>query len=194
VSHCVIFSFSHIFNNINVTSDFNSFTVMRESNRNLEIPPGHTPGNLDFDVLVRSNSLHIFLIPVQIHYVLWKIWVQIPHPKYELEATAFRNFGITKFFFPSEIIFNRAKPFSCSQLRTTKLISSHLNSPLSMAPFWIQHTCLKENSRPPKQIPHLPLEKKVKFPPPSNTKQANSPGMPGGDVKVSIWFAHYSSV
>jgi hypothetical protein len=29
--------------------------------------------------------------------------------------------------------------------------------------------------------------KKVKFPPSSNTKQANSPGMPGrGDVKVSI--------
>ena len=44
---------------------------MRESNRNLDIPPpGHTPGNLDFDVLVRSNSLHIFVIPVQIHHVL----------------------------------------------------------------------------------------------------------------------------
>jgi hypothetical protein len=45
--------------------------VMRESNRNLDIPPpGHTPGNLDFDILVRSNSLHIFVIPVQIHHVL----------------------------------------------------------------------------------------------------------------------------
>ena len=45
--------------------------VMRESNRNLDIPPpGHTPGNLDFDVLVRSNSLHIIVIPVQIHHVL----------------------------------------------------------------------------------------------------------------------------
>ena len=33
---------------------------------------------------------------------------------------------------------------------------------------------------PQKQIPHLSLEKKVKFPPSSNTKQANSPGMPGG--------------
>jgi hypothetical protein len=43
---------------------------MRESNRNLDIPPGHTPGNLDFDVLVRSNALHIIVIPVQIHHVL----------------------------------------------------------------------------------------------------------------------------
>jgi hypothetical protein len=65
-------------------------------------PPGHTSGNLDFDVLVRSNSLHIIVIPVQIHHVLWKIGVQMPHPMYELEATACRNFGITKFFFPSE--------------------------------------------------------------------------------------------
>jgi hypothetical protein len=40
---------------------------------------------------------------------------------YELEATAFRNFGITNFFFPSE---------------TT------LTHPLSLTPFWIQHTCL----------------------------------------------------
>ena len=77
---------------------------MRESNRNLDIPPGH---NLDFDVLVRSNSLHIFVIPIQIH------------PMYELEATTFRNFGITKFFFPSETLFNHSKPFSCSQPRTT---------------------------------------------------------------------------
>ena len=102
---------------------------------------------------------------------------------YELEATAFRNFGITKFFFPSETLFNRSKPFSCSQPRT-KLISSHLNSPSSLAPFWIQHTCLKEKFKfpTPKQIPHLPLEKKVKFPPSSNTKQANSPGMPGGGM------------
>ena len=100
---------------------------------------------------------------------------------YELEATAFRNFGITKFFFPSETLFNRSEPFSFSQPRT-KLISSHLNSPSSLAPFWIQHTCLKEKFKfpTPKQIPHLPLEKKVKFPPSSNTKQANSPGMPGG--------------
>jgi hypothetical protein len=60
--------------------------------------------------------------------------------------------------------------------------------PLSLTPFWIQHTCLKEKFNFPtlKQIPNLPLEKKVKFPPSSNTKQANSPGMPGGDVKVSI--------
>ena len=111
-------------------------------------PPGHTPGNLDFDVLVRSNSLHIFVIPVQIHHVLWKIGVQIPHPMYELEATAFRNFRITKFFFPSETLFNRSEPFSFSQPRT-KLISSHLNSPSSLAPFWIQHTCLKEKFKFP---------------------------------------------
>ena len=111
-------------------------------------PPGHTPGNLDFDVLVRSNALHIFVIPVQIHHVLRKIGVQIPHPMYELEATAFRNFGITKFFFPSETLFNRSEPFSCSQPRT-KLISSHLNSPSSLAPFWIQHTCLKEKFKFP---------------------------------------------
>jgi hypothetical protein len=157
---------------------------MRESNRNLDNPPpGHTPGNLDFDVLVRSNSLHIFIIPVQIHHVLWKIGVQIPHPMYELEATAFCNFGITKFFFPSETLFNRSEPFSFSQPRT-KLISSRLYSPSSLAPFWIQHTCLKEKFKfpTPKQIPHLPLEKKVKFPPSSNTKQANSPGMPGGGM------------
>ena len=50
---------------------------------------------------------------------------------YELEATAFRNFGITKFFFPSETLFNRSEPFSFSQPRT-KLISSHLNSPSSL--------------------------------------------------------------
>ena len=49
---------------------YNYDNIMRESNRNLDIPPGHTPGNLDFDVLVRSNSLHIFVIPVQIHHVL----------------------------------------------------------------------------------------------------------------------------
>jgi hypothetical protein len=123
--------------------------LMHESNRNLDIPPpGHTPGNLDFDVLVRSNSLHIFVIPVQIHHVLWKIGVQIPHPMYELEATAFRNFGITKFFFPSETLFNHSEPFSFSQPRT-KLISSHLNSPLSLTPFWIQHTCLKEKFKFP---------------------------------------------
>jgi hypothetical protein len=123
--------------------------LMRESNRNLDIPPpGHTPGNLDFDVLVRSNSLHIFVIPVQMHHVLRKIGVQIPHPMYELEATAFRNFGITKFFFPSETLINRSEPFSCSQPRT-KLISSHLNSPSSLAPFWIQHTCLKEKFKFP---------------------------------------------
>jgi hypothetical protein len=46
---------------------------------------------------------------------------------YELEATEFRNFGITKFFFPSETLFNRSNPFSYGQPRT-KLISSHLNS------------------------------------------------------------------
>ena len=51
----------------------------------------------------------------------------MPHPTYEMEATAFCNFGITKFFFPSGTLFNRSKPFSCSQPRT-KLISSHLNS------------------------------------------------------------------
>jgi hypothetical protein len=45
-----------------------SMFIMRESNRNLDPPPppGHTPRNLDFDVLVRSNSLQIFVIPVQI--------------------------------------------------------------------------------------------------------------------------------
>ena len=130
-------------------NEYKYYTLMRESNRNLDIPPpGHTPGNLDFDVLVRSNSLHIFVIPVQIHHVLWKIGVQIPHPMYELEATAFRNFGITKFFFPSETLFNRSEPFSFSQPRI-KLISSHLNSPSSLAPFWIQHTCLKEKFKFP---------------------------------------------
>jgi hypothetical protein len=36
----------------------------------LTSPPRHTPWNLDFDVLVRSNSLHIFVIPIQIHHVL----------------------------------------------------------------------------------------------------------------------------
>jgi hypothetical protein len=78
--------------------------IMRESNRNIDIPPpGHTPGNLDFDVLVRSNSLHIFVIPVQIHHVLRKIGVQIPHPMYELEATAFHNFGITNFSFVQKL-------------------------------------------------------------------------------------------
>ena len=59
-----------------------SMFIMRESNRNLDIPPGHTPGNLDFDVLVWSNSLHIFVIPFQIHHVLGKIGVQITHPIY----------------------------------------------------------------------------------------------------------------
>jgi hypothetical protein len=37
--------------------------------------------------------LHIFVIPVQIHHVLGNIGVQTPHHMYELEATAFRNFG-----------------------------------------------------------------------------------------------------
>jgi hypothetical protein len=73
-------------------------SIMCKSNQNLDIPPPrHTPGNLYFDVLVRSNSLHIFVIPVQIHHILGIIGVQIPH-MYGLEATAFRNLGITKFF------------------------------------------------------------------------------------------------
>jgi hypothetical protein len=105
------------------------YQIMRESNRNLDIPPGHTPGNLDFDVLVRSNSLHIIVIPVQIHHVLWKIGVQMPHPMYELEATAFRNFGITKFFFPSETLFNRSKPFSCNQPQIFQLSRFYRESP-----------------------------------------------------------------
>ena len=131
---------------------------MRESDRNLDIPPGHTPGN--FDGLLRSNALHIFVIPVQIHHVLCKIGVQIPHPMYELEATAFRNFGITKFFFPSETLFNRSKPFSCSQPRT-KLISSHLNSSIVIdAILDSAHVFKRKIQIPdPKQIPHLPLEK-----------------------------------
>jgi hypothetical protein len=66
--------------------------IMHESNRNLDIPPPAYHGNLDFVVFVRSNSLHIFVIPVQIHHVLGKIGVQIPHPMYELEDTAFCNF------------------------------------------------------------------------------------------------------
>jgi hypothetical protein len=101
--------------------------LMRESNRNLDIPPGNNPGNLDFDVLVRSSSLHILVIHVQIHHVLGKIGVQIPHPMYELDTPAFRNFGITKFFFPSKTLFNRSKPFYFSQPRT-KLIPLHLIS------------------------------------------------------------------
>ena len=37
---------------------------------------------MDFDILVRSNSLPIFVIPVQIHHVLGKIGLQIPYPSY----------------------------------------------------------------------------------------------------------------
>jgi hypothetical protein len=39
--------------------------------------------------------------------------------------------------------------------------------------------CLQFATSPGYEV-DLPLEKKVKFPPSSNTKQANSPGMPGG--------------
>jgi hypothetical protein len=59
---------------------------------------------LDFDVLFRSNALHIFVIPVKIHHVFGTIGVQIPHPMYKLEATAFHNYGITKLFFPSKTL------------------------------------------------------------------------------------------
>jgi hypothetical protein len=52
---------------------------------------------------------------------LGKIGVQIPHPMYELEDTAFCNFWITKFFFPSKTLFNRSKPFSFSQQRTKSI-------------------------------------------------------------------------
>ena len=116
-----------------------------------------------------------------------------------MEATAFRNFGITKFFFPSEILFNRAKPFSCSQLRTTKLISSHLNSSIVIGAILDSAHVFKRKIQipDPKQIPHLPLEKKVKFPPSSNTEQANSPGMPGGGgcqgfdlIRALLWQEH----
>jgi hypothetical protein len=87
---------------------------------------------------------------------------------YELEATAFRNFGITKFFFLSETLFNRSKPFSCSQQRT-KFISSHLNSSIVIdAILNSAHMFnLKEKFNfptPYKQIPHLPLEKKDNIP------------------------------
>jgi hypothetical protein len=35
---------------------------------------------------------------------------------------------------------------------------------------------------PLSKFPNFHQKKKVKFPPPSNTKQANSPGMPGGGM------------
>ena len=102
---------------------------------------------------------------------------------YELEATAFRNFGITKFFFPSETLFNRSKPFSCSQPRT-KFISSHLNSSIVIDAILDSAHMFnyKKNSisRPPiSKFPTFHSKKKIKFPPSSNTKQANSPNMPG---------------
>ena len=142
---------------------------------------------MDFDVLVRSNSLPIFVIPVQRHHVLGKIGLQIPYELRELEATAFRNFGITKFFFPSKTLFNRSKPFSFSQSRT-KLIPLHFNSSIVIdaildsthvqprtqhqshqsawvVPGW--HTCLKEKCKFPTPLTNSrpSTTKKVKFPP-----------------------------
>ena len=95
----------------------------------LTSPPRHTPGNLDFDVLVRSNSLHIFVFPFKYTTYCEKLEFKYPHPMYELVATAFRNFGNTKLFFPSKTLFDRSKPFSFSQ-RRTRLIPLHLNSPI----------------------------------------------------------------
>jgi hypothetical protein len=143
---------------------------------------------MDFDVLVRSNSLPIFLIPVQIRISIGKNWTSntIPHVR-ELEATAFRNFGITKFFFPSKTLFNRSKPFSFSQSRT-KLIPLHFNSSIVIdaildsthvqprtqhqshqiawvVPGW--HTCLKQKCKFPTPLTNSrpSTTKKVKFPP-----------------------------
>jgi hypothetical protein len=45
------------------------------------------------------------------------------------------------------------------------------------------------NSRPPKQIPHLPLLKNSRL---LQILNKQIPQVcPGGDVKVSIWFPHY---
>jgi hypothetical protein len=97
---------------------------------------------------------------------------------YELEATAFRNFVVFLSFRNSLQSFKAV--FFCSQSRT-KLISSHLNSSIVIdAILDSAHVFKGKIQIPDKQIPHLPLEKNVKFPPSSNTKQANSPGMPGG--------------
>ena len=100
---------------------------MRKSNRNLDIPPPrHTPGNLDFDVLVRSNSLHIFVIPVQSSYCE-KLEFKYPTPCTNWKLQHFVILELQSFSFLQKTLFNRSKPFSCSQPRT-KLISSHLNS------------------------------------------------------------------
>jgi hypothetical protein len=102
---------------------------------------------------------------------------------YELEATAFRNFGITKFFFPPETLFNRSEPFSFSQPRTKLILVFALELSIVIGAILDSAHVFKRKIQIPdplSKFPHLPLEKKVKFPPSSNTKQANSPGMPGG--------------
>jgi hypothetical protein len=154
--------------------------VMRESNWNLDIPPRAYPrefgfwrfGQVKFPTYIcnsRSNTPRIV-----------KNWSSNP------------PLGITKFFFPSETLFNRSEPFSFSQPRT-KLISSHLNSPSSLVPFWIQHTCLKEKFKFPTPSANSPPSTRKKGQIPAFFKYQTSK-FPrydrGGDVKVSIWFTH----